>query len=423
MNAHQQCAAGLLAALLALASSAAVADHDRDRDRDHKKRVTVDCNRGQTIARALTRGDEDLPLLVVIRGTCNEHVLIDRSDVTLRGDAGFGGAINGPDPVLDTITVSANRVAIEGLTVSGGQNGIRALGAGALTISGSTVRSTARSGIVVIASSGAVVDQSTVELNGRDGLAAEGSSVTVINSIVSRNSRFGVFIGTGAAARIGVDNSNLAAASTISQNGASGVSIIIGGAAVIANSQITLNGTDPTTTSGRTGISITQATAELIGNNTVADNAGQGIFMRSATANLGNPALGFSTVNAITGNGTALPGSGGILAVLGSALQIRDAVISNNRGAGLGLNLRSHATLATSQIENNIGEGIRLSLGAALQALFPPSIVAGNTGPQLACFDGESSVVNIAGLGLPPVVPVPGVPILPPNCTGFENLQ
>jgi hypothetical protein len=413
MNANSRYAASLLAALLAAGSPTAIGHSN-----DHTKTVRVDCTRGQTIARALTRGDEDRQLLVLIRGLCNESVRIDRSDVTLRGETGTGATINGPDPALDTITVIANRVAIEGLIVSGGQNGIRAIGAGALTVSGSTVRSTARTGIVVIASSGAVIDQSTVELNGRDGVAMEGSSVALINSSVSRNARIGVFVGTGAAARIGVDNANLAGDSTVSENGATGVSIFLGGAAVIANTQITLNGADPTTTAGRVGIAIQQATADLIGNNTIANHPGQGIFLRSATANLGNPSLGFSTVNTISGNA-----SGGILATLGSALQIRDAVVSGNGFSGMNLGLRSHATLAGSRIENNTGNGISLSLGAALQAS-APSIVAGNTGLQLACFDGESSVLNIPGLGLPPVVPPPpGVPVFPPNCTGFENLQ
>ena len=46
---------------------------------------TVDCAKGQTIAGALARADARSPLVINIRGTCNEHVSISRDDVTLRG--------------------------------------------------------------------------------------------------------------------------------------------------------------------------------------------------------------------------------------------------------------------------------------------------------------------------------------------------
>ncbi len=51
---------------------------------------TVDCSKGQTIGAALQRGDARKPLLLMIRGTCNESVSIDRDDVTLRGQPGGG---------------------------------------------------------------------------------------------------------------------------------------------------------------------------------------------------------------------------------------------------------------------------------------------------------------------------------------------
>ena len=44
--------------------------------------MRVECAAGQTIARALQRGDERKPLTVVISGTCNESVTIDRDDQT-----------------------------------------------------------------------------------------------------------------------------------------------------------------------------------------------------------------------------------------------------------------------------------------------------------------------------------------------------
>lgn len=386
---------------------------------DHTKTVRVHCSHGQTIKKALGRGDEREPLVVLIRGVCNETVTIDRSDVTLRGEAGFGGGINGPDAALDVITVLADRISIEDLVVTGGRNGITAGGAGRLTVRGTTLQSTGRTGIVVISSSGAIIDGSTIQLNPRDGVAVEGSQATVINSTLSQNGRFGVFVGTGASVRIGIDNQNNAAGSTVSQNGASGINVFLGGAALIANSSITQNGANPASTSGRAGIAVSQGTADIAGSNTIADNTGQGIFVRSGTVQIGNPSFDFSPVNTITGNGDAAS-AGGVFGFLGAAIVIRDAVISGNRGFGVGFTLRSHGQLINTQVQGtvpagpNAGDGIRLSLGSA--ALFSTpgtSSSTGNAGSGLLCTDLESSVANTALLILAGNV-VPGT-----NCTGF----
>ena len=90
--------------------------------------VTVDCSRGQTITHALRQGDSRKPLVVVVRGTCNEHVSISRDDVTLRGQPGTEATVNGPDSGTDTIVILKDTVNIEDLTVTGGFNGIRLQG-------------------------------------------------------------------------------------------------------------------------------------------------------------------------------------------------------------------------------------------------------------------------------------------------------
>src|SRR5260370_211829 len=72
------------------------------------KTVRVDCASGNTVAKALTEGDERKPLLVLLTGTCVEHVKIDRSDVTLRGDD-LSATISGPDGAIDVIRVTGSR--------------------------------------------------------------------------------------------------------------------------------------------------------------------------------------------------------------------------------------------------------------------------------------------------------------------------
>jgi hypothetical protein len=409
-----QTAAILAAAIAAAFAGAASAVTDTP------KTVQVDCSiPGKTINKALEKGKEDRSLIVLIRGTCNETVLVDRADVTLRGEAGFAGAIVGPDPALDAVTITADRVTIDALTISGGLNGVVVNGAGGTAVRGTTIQTTGRTGIVVVAGSGVLVDGSTLQSNPRDGVAVDGSQATIINSTVRQNTRFGVFVGLGAAVRVGIDLGNNAAGSTIAQNGSTGINVTTGGAALIGNNSITLNGQDLASTAGRSGITVNAGSAEIAGSNTIADNTGAGIFIRGASVNIGNPSLAFSSVNTITGNGDAAS-AGGVFAVLGSTVLVRDAIVSGNRGFGLSLTLRSQAQVFNSQFDNNVpigpnlGDGVRVALGSAVHFNAPNSTATGNTNAGLLCTDNESSVLNPAGLN----TAGNGNPT-PPPCSGF----
>jgi len=161
--------------------------------------------------------------------------------------------------------------------------------------------------------------------------------------------------------------------------------------------------------------------ADIWGGNVISGNTGQGIFTRGASVQIGFPPSDFpETVNTITGNGSAAS-PGGIFAFLGSAMLIRNAMISGNKGFGLGLSVRSHAQMANTTIQNNVaagsnpGDGIRLIFGSGLFITTPNSTVTGNAGWGVQCTDGESSVINtslltIAGNALGGVSG---------SCTGF----
>jgi parallel beta-helix repeat protein len=170
------------------------------------KSVRVDCAAGETIAKALARGEERKPMLIVVTGTCNESVTFDRSDVTLQGDSVAGGGVSGPDPDVDTILVTGGRVTVDGLTVTGGHNGIHASGAAGLNVRNSTIQSSGRNGISFTFGANGVVDGCTIQLNPRDGIAIEAAQATVVNSSLSQNARHGVLVSNGGSARIGVDN-------------------------------------------------------------------------------------------------------------------------------------------------------------------------------------------------------------------------
>ena len=400
LRVHASIGATLVGFFVLAASSTALAQ-------EKPRVVNVDCTQGETIARALTRGNESGPLLVLIRGTCNESVLIDRSDVTLRGESGFGGGIAGPDPVVSTVIITASRVAIEGLTVTGGRNGIEAVGAAGLAVRNATVQNTGRTGIVFISGASGLVDGCTIQFNPREGVTIAGAQGIVVNSVVSEN-RGGVVVIDGGSARIGFDNLLNSGGNTIRQNAANGISVAGGSSASIAMNQISGNGTNPAEP-GRSGVSVIESVARIAGGNTISDNAAQGVATRSASVVIGDPAFGFPTVNTITGNG------GGVSGFLGTSMVIRDAVISGNDGFGLVLSLRSNAQLFASTIENSRGDGIRVTLGSALFVSPPNTSVSGSAGWGLQCTDGESSVANTQLL----TFSGNNVGGVSPGCTGF----
>ena len=391
-------------------------DKDRDGDRDKDRTITVDCASGETLAKALTRGDERKSLTILVNGTCSEHVVINRSDIKLAA-AAPGATISGSDPTVDTIRVTGSRVTLDGITVTGGRNGVTADGAAGLIVQNAFVQSTGRSGINYAHGASGVVDGCMVVNNARDGVAIDAAQGTVINSQVGQNARMGVGVFNGGTARIGIDNFNNAGGNVISANAANGVHIVFGSTALVAANQITGNGPNPGGFGGN-GVNIISASADLIGGNTISGNAGAGVNLRSGTASLGDPNFDMSTVNTITGNGNP-SSTGGILGFLGSTLAIRDAVIGSNVGFGVILTLRSSAQIANTTIQDNTafipgtGDGIRLQLGSAVIGATPNGSITGNAGFGLNCTDAESSAVNTAFLGIG-INARGGV-----NCTGF----
>src|SRR6266702_412108 len=340
----------------AVAALALVAMNSAARAADPLKTVVVDCAAGETIAKALTLGDERKPLLVQIVGTCSEHVLIDRNDVTLAAGAS-GATVSGPDPATDVIKVTARRVTIDGITVTGGRNGITGNSAPGLIVRNAAVQGTGRNGITY----------------------AHGAS--------------------------GVVNANNAAGNVISANASNGIHIVFGSGALIAMNQITGNGTSADPAALKIGINLASASADIIGGNTISGNVGTGVNLVRSSAIFGDALFGITTVNTISGNGS--PASpGGVFAFLGSSVTIRDAIITGNMGTGVTLSLNSSSQIASTTIRNNLaigpgtGDGIRLVFGSSLFATAPTGSITGNAGFGLTCSDGESSVINTALLGI-----------------------
>jgi hypothetical protein len=405
---------------LAALHAAAFADSDSDRERDRSKdrTVTVDCAAGDTIARALTRGDDRKSLTILISGTCNENVVINRSDIKLAA-AAPGATVSGSDATLDTLRVTGSRVTIDGITVTGGRNGITADSAAGLIVQNALVQGTGRSGIVYAHGASGTVDNVTVIGNARDGIAIDAASAAIINSQVRQNSRHGIGVFTNGSARIGLDYLGNAGGNTVSANGFAGIHIVFGSAAVIAMNQVTGNGTSADPIAIRAGINVTSATADIIGGNTISGNLGTGVNLVRSTAIFADPQFGFSTTNTVSGNGTPAA-QGGVVAFLGSSVTIRDATISGNTGSGVILSLNSSAQIASTTIQNNLsvgpgtGDGVRLQFGSSVFATTPTSNISGNAGFALACSDPESSLAQTSGALVIGANGLGGV-----TCTGF----
>ncbi|HVQ62412.1 MAG TPA: right-handed parallel beta-helix repeat-containing protein [Burkholderiales bacterium] len=410
------CALGALTLVL---NSTAQADSDRDRDRDRSKdrTTTVDCASGDTVTRALTRGDDRKSLTILINGICTESVVINRSDIKLAA-AAPGATLVGPDGTIDVIRVTGSRVTIDGITVTGGRNGITADSAAGLIVQNALVQGTGRSGIVYAHGASGTVDSVVVTGNARDGIAVDAASAAVINSQVTQNTRHGVGVFTNGSARIGLDYLGNAGGNTISANGFAGIHIVFGSAGVIAMNQVTGNGTSADPIAIRAGINVTSATADIIGGNTISGNLGPGVNLVRSTAIFADPQFGFSTANTVSGNGTPTA-QGGVVAFLGSSVTIRDATISGNTGSGVTLSLNSSAQIASTTIQNNLsvgpgtGHGVLLQLGSSLLSSPPtaPGSVSGNAGFGLFCDTPESSAVGSLGIGANGLGAV--------SCTGF----
>ncbi len=171
---------------------------------DKVRTVEVDCTKGKTIAKALERGNEDKPLVVIVQGICNENVVIDRDDVTIVADA-EGGTVSG------TITIlGARRVVIKGLTVTGSGAGVVGTDNAAFTVEDSVLDRNDTDGIVVNNGAHATITRNTITNNGQASLpdsgrgiyVNDGGTAEITKNTIEDNRSDGVGVYNGAYARV-----------------------------------------------------------------------------------------------------------------------------------------------------------------------------------------------------------------------------
>ena len=400
-------AAALAAAVFAPGLSISASAHDG-------QAFTVNCSRGQTIAQALELGDARKPLVLIIRGMCKENVVVARDRVTLRGDPPRVATVQAVNPKAHAIEVRATWVSINGLTVTGGLNGIMATGVSALSVTNSVIQNAVQSGVILGAGFG-WLEGNTIQNNGSNGLTLSAAQAYVANSEITTNVGSGIRLnnnstlvvsGTSISANGGsglyLDGKSAIQATdnTISSNGASGISIYSGSYGRLQdNNTINANGTNAALS--RNGVDLNQSSAEIWGGS-ISNHAAPGVAAALSSVQIAG--------TAITGNG------GGVLGYLASTVTISDATITSNAGAGVGLDTNSTAQIASSTINNNGDHGIRLLFGSRLKMVTPATLVGANSGYGLWCGDAESSVFGTNLLNFSPPNAAGGVA---PSCTGF----
>jgi len=323
---------------------------------------SVDCAEHQTVSAAIERGDSRKPLLIRIKGACNEFVSIERDNVTLLGDPEVGATVEAPDSSSDVISISGDGVTLENLTLIGGNNGVRNNHAVRLIVRNCVIQDAATNGIRMWVGD-LRLQGTTIQRAGANGLSINrGGTVAISDSYILDNNQSGIYVQQNAA----VSASN----STIRGNHASGVMLH-------------------------------SASHGDFGGNEISYNQENGLLIQvGSTANIDN--------NTIVGNQ-----GDGVSGYLGTTLVLHGNQITQNLGSGVAGNAHATIQIGGAQINANSGDGIVMALGSKLILEEPATEVSNNGNYGLWCGDDESSV-NEPGL-----LNSWGNPAGDIECTGF----
>lgn len=365
----------LAAALIVAGPGNADNDDDRHRHRDphaqkHPHVLKVNCNRGQTITRALKRarpGDT-----IRVRGICRERVTITTDRITLAG---------------------GNKAALDGTGVPPGDVEFKALitvdGASGVVVRELTLRNNdPAEGVHVIRGAHAVLEKLTIKGNFR-GVRADGASVEM-NRLTVSDGRVGVQLTGGARCQITGDLEvynitdeafSLLSAECEHRDGEmrihhNGMFSFL----VAAGSTFTILGCEACSSS----ISVT-------------DNLGDGILLANGTLEFGGVTAQSPLVESLR-NGRAGIG----MAVGGTLLNVVgwvNVVLAENRH---GVAMSSGSTLMSNgglTVHDNLEGGIevsdsRLILAPGPLQRFPVSIENNGTGPDVDLKFGARSTIE-----------------------------
>jgi parallel beta-helix repeat protein len=222
----------------------------------------VDCDREPqgALQRAIDRarpGEE-----ITIAGTCQENVEIPAGKDAITLDGGGSGAINGADPLVNTLQIRGPRaVRVTGLTITGG-----------------------RAGIDVSRGATAIIDHNIIEGTSRNGITLGAfAAANIADNIIQNNASAGILVTGNAFGFIGFTSADDTSArpNVIRNNGTHGISLTLSSSARIAGNTISGN--------LRHGVNVERASQATISDNTIEANGQHGIFItENSVANLGS---------------------------------------------------------------------------------------------------------------------------------------
>jgi parallel beta helix pectate lyase-like protein len=281
-----------------------------DSDPDRVRHRLVDCTCGETIASVLSSvrpGDT-----VIVRGACHENLSIRSpvgqfNGVTLEGQG--NASINGPDPNLDTISVTGvSSFTVRGLTITAGHDALSINSANDTAIDSVTIQNAGRHGVHFQRGStmGSVVN-STIHHNRGDGI------------VVNENS----YVRVGFSASVGASQGDTGPCN-ITDNGGYGVRVQRASSARIYVSTISRNKGN--------GVNVESASYAEIASDVIDGNGRSGVAVsENSTAHLGNPT---GAKNEDIPNSTSVPnGEFGLVASWGAYVQGRLGTLTGTSGA------------------------------------------------------------------------------------------
>lgn len=144
----------------------------------------VDCNAGEKISAALEKfSGTSSEVTIVVTGTCSESVVIDRDDVTLRGNDD-DAEIDGDVAVL--VTNGASRVRLESLRLKGRFSGLICSYGSAVSARDLTIYGGSR-GLSAFYGGVCSIDDSVISRNIQGVTVGDGGSVRMNGSIVEHS--------------------------------------------------------------------------------------------------------------------------------------------------------------------------------------------------------------------------------------------
>jgi hypothetical protein len=333
---------------------------------------TVDCSRGQKIATALRQGDFRNPVLINVRGTCNEYVHITRDDVTLVG-VPPGGAVNGPGTDAPAIHIQADRVFLQDLDVSGGATAVVVGGPFFASMTRVVVHHPASGAAVVVRQGELGLDSCTL-MNAGNGLqlGRGGSSRVIGTTEIRDNAGAGIYLSGNSTVVVG-------AGTKILNNGGHGMQLEEG-------SQGTANGTE--IAGNRCGVLATLSTLNLSGGNNIHDNREHGVVVQAGAEAM------------VSNNNIFANHQNGIIGYMGAGLVLRGNDIAGNGESGVYCRADCTLQISGANISDNAHHAVLVMLGSRAFFGEPVTVATGNGWDDLWCGDSETSVDGVDGLSV-----------------------